>query len=183
MMRYLLKQKTLNLFFFLFVMTINGTIAQSNELIIIDSDYAQKQRVLEKASQSIPMLEINKSGNPWRTIRNYLEQNRKITTLHLFANTSSGALKLGGVTYDSAKVDQEFEFAMLEGLYQGTNYQLLIYDCTLGSNKEGLQLLDKIGGMSYFIIAVPTNCSSVFNTGLEFDHTTLDQPIAQSILN
>ncbi|MBO0321903.1 DUF4347 domain-containing protein [Muricauda sp. CAU 1633] len=180
-MRNLMYRKTFSIAIFLFTVTISGVFAQSTDVVLIDSEYAQKQQVVDHLPSGVSVVEIKGINNPWQSIREYLEQNRSTTVVHLFANTSYNALELGGKTYNSNAVDQEFELSMLEGLYQGTNLQLLIYDCNLGSNPEGLSLLKKISDKAYFNIAVPTNCSSVFGADLEFDHTTMNQPTHNSI--
>lgn len=174
-------RKILPIFFFLFAFLTTGAIAQSDDVVIIDSKYSQRQEILDSLPAGTTVIEIKAISNPWKSIREYLEQNRSKQVVHLFANTNYNAVKLGGKTYDINAVDQEFEFSMLEGLYQGSHIQLLIYDCNLGSNPEGMALLKKISDKSYFNIAVPTNCSSVFGAELVFDHTTMDQPISNSI--
>ncbi|MER3373327.1 MAG: DUF4347 domain-containing protein [Allomuricauda sp.] len=156
-------------------------MAQSDDVVIIDSEYSQRQEVLDNLPVGTTVIEIKGISNPWKSIREYLEQNRSKLVVHLFANTNYNAVKLGGKTYDMNAVDQEFEFSMLEGLYQGSYLQLLVYDCNLGSNPDGLALLKEISEMSYFNIAVPTNCNSIFGTDLKFDHTTMNQPTHNSI--
>lgn len=174
-------RKNFTIFLFLLITLSTVAVAQSNDLVAIDSNYSQKQQVLDNLPTGTAVVEIDTTGNPWQRIREYLEQHRSISAIHLFANTSYNAIELGSIAFDSAAVDQEFELSMLEGLYQGTHIQLLIYDCNLGSNVEGIALLKKISDRSYFNIAVPTNCSSVLGTDLVFDHTTMDQPINNSI--
>ncbi|WP_420600893.1 DUF4347 domain-containing protein [Flagellimonas sp.] len=175
-------RKTLPVFFFLFPFLITGVFAQSNDILVMDSEYSQKQQVLDNLPQGISVVETNSIDNPWKTVREYLEQNPSAQAIHLFVNTNHNAFEFGGILYDSTKIDQESELSMLEGLYQGTNIQLLIYDCNLGSNPEGLELIKKIGDRSYFNVGVPTNCSSIFSMDLEFDHTTINQPINKPIL-
>ncbi|WP_149277762.1 DUF4347 domain-containing protein [Pareuzebyella sediminis] len=182
-MKTLIYTKGITLFAFLFVLGIKGLKAQSNSIVVIDSRYSTKQEVLENLPVGVPLVELNNTENPWKKVRQYLEKNGTVSTIHLFANANYNSLEIGGIAYDSAKVDEELELSMLEGVYQGTNIQLLIYDCNLGSNTEGLALLKKIGDKAYFNIAVPTNCSSIFGADLEFDHTTMDQPISHSIFN
>ncbi|WP_228238326.1 DUF4347 domain-containing protein [Allomuricauda sp. M10] len=180
-MKNQVNRKSSSFFLMLIILFVTRTMAQSNELVVIDSNYSQKQQVLDRLASGIPVFEVDASKNPWESIREYLERNREVLTLHLFANSGHGSLELSNISYDSAKVDEEFELSMLEGLYQGTNIQLLIYDCTLGSDIEGLSLIQKISEKSYFNIAVPTNCSSVFSTDVDFDHTTMNQPVNNSI--
>ncbi|MEC7263709.1 MAG: DUF4347 domain-containing protein [Bacteroidota bacterium] len=173
--------KSSSFFLMLTILFITRTMAQSNEVVVMDSNYFQKQQVLDHLASGIPVFEVDTSKNPWESIRQYLERNRSAKAVHLFANAGYNALELGGKTYDAGAVDQEFELSMLEGLYQGTNLQLLIYDCNLGSNPDGLALLKRISDKAYFNIAVPTHCSSIFGTDLEFDHTTMNQPVNNSI--
>lgn len=174
-------QRFLSIILMLAIFFTTRVMAQSNELIIIDSNYSLKQQVLNRLPSDAPVLNLTTKAHPWETIRTYLEQNRSLRVLHLFAGTSHNAVEIGGIDYDSSKVDQEFELSMLEGLYQGTNIQLLIYDCTIGSSYDGLSLIEKISEKSYLNIAVPTNCTSVFSDDLEFDYTTMNQPINNSI--
>lgn len=180
-MKNQVNRKSSSFFLMLLILFVTRTMAQSNELVVIDSNYSQRQQVLDHLSSGIPVFEVDASKNPWVSMREYLEQNRSIQVVHLFANASYNAFEFGGKTCDSNEVDQEPELSMLEGLYQGTNLQLLIYDCNLGSNPEGLALLKKISDKAYFNIAVPTNCSSIFGADLEFDHTTMNQPVNNSI--
>ncbi|SNZ00805.1 DUF4347 domain-containing protein [Flagellimonas pacifica] len=175
-------RNTLPVFFFLFAFLITGVFAQSNDIVVIDSKYSQKPQVLNNLPSGTSVVEIYSTDNPWKTIRENLEQNPSIKAIHLFVNTNYNAFELGGILYDSTKIDQEFEFSMMEGLYQGTNIQLLVYDCNLGSNPEGLELMKKVSDRSYFNIGVPTNCSSIFSMDLEFDHTTMNQPVNKPIL-
>lgn len=169
-------------FFVLFLTTIiAGLNAQTTDIVVIDAAFSQKQEVLENLPEEVTIVELNHAANPWKLVRQYLEQNPSAQVIHLFANTNFNAIELGGTVYDSTEIEKEFELSMLEGLYQGTNIQLLIYDCNLGSNAEGLALLKKISDRSYFNIAIPTSCSSVFDSNLEFDHTTMNQPINSSI--
>ena len=175
-------RNTLPVFFFLFSFLVTGVFAQSNDIVVMDSDYSQKQQVLGNLPSGISVVEIYSTDNPWKTVREYLEQNPSTEAIHLFVNTNYNAFELGGISYDSTKIDQELELSMLEGLYQGTNIQLLFYDCNLGSNPEGLELMKKVSDRSYFNIGIPTNCSSIFSMDLEFDHTTMDQPINNPIL-
>lgn len=164
-----------------FSMSIGISWAQADEIVVIDSEYSQKANVLDNLPNSVAIIELQKAENPWKTVREYLEGHNSVQTIHLFANTSYNALELGGITYDLAMVNQEFELSMLEGVYQGTNLQLLVYDCNLGSNTDGLELIQKISDMSYFNIATSTNCTSVFDTDFSFDHTTMNQTISSSI--
>ncbi|NDV44791.1 DUF4347 domain-containing protein [Flagellimonas sediminis] len=180
-MKNQVNRKSSIFFLMLIILFVTRSMAQSNELVVIDSNYSQKQQVLDHLASGIPVFEVNAPKNPWESIRQYLEQSRSTQVVHLFANANYNAMELGGKTYDADAVDQEFELSMLEGLFQGIHIQLLIYDCNLGSNPEGLALLKKISDKAYLNIAVPTNCSSIFGADLDFDHTTMNQPVNNSI--
>ncbi|MBR9854495.1 MAG: DUF4347 domain-containing protein [Algicola sp.] len=180
-MKTLFNPKTLSSFLLLFTLVLSVVKAQSDDVILVDSEFAQKQELLTKIPQGVSVIEINKTVNPWKMVREYLEKNSSVNTLHLFTNTTYNAFELGGILYNESKVGQEFEFSMLEGLYAGTNIQLLVYDCNLGSNPDGLALIKKVGDLTYFNIGVPTNCTTVLSSDIEFDYTTLNQPITSSI--
>jgi len=157
-----------------------STVAQ--DLVVIDSDYANKQQVLTSIPQNTPVLEIDNGTNPWKSIREKLTTSKTIGTIHLFVEANYNSLLIGGITYDIQAAQNEFELSMLEGLYQGTNLQLLIYNCNLASNDAGKRLLQEIGNRAYLNIAACTDCTSVFEPDFHFDFQTLDQPIDQPIL-
>lgn len=182
-MRNLLFKKTLPILFLLCLLSISGTMAQTSELVIIDANYTLKQEVLENLSRDFKVLQIDATENPWKNVREFLEQNSSIRSIHLFVNATPTSFELGTKVYDSNTVEGEFEFAMLEGLYQGTHLELLIYDCQIGSNQAGLSLLKTISDKSYVNIAIPTNCNTAFDNDLQFDHTTMNQAVKNSIFN
>lgn len=157
-------------------------LAQSTDLVVIDSNYSQKQTLLDAIDPNVATLAVGTEANPFKTIREYLEQHKSVIAVHLFAEATYNTLQLGGKFYDMALMATENELSMLEGLYRGDNIQLLVYNCNLGSNEEGLQLLKQLGDRAYFNIAVSTNCTSIFSTDFSFDHTTLNKPVNASIL-
>lgn len=167
----------------LFCLCISSLNAQSTDLVIIDGNYSLKQDVINNLPNETAVIELSENQNPWKQIREYLIQNQSINAMHLFVNTNVNSLEMGGISYTSSVIDQEFELSMLEGLYTGTHFQLLIYNCTIGATQSGIDLLNKMSEKSYFNIAVPTNCTSVFNTSnLVFDYKTMELPINSSIL-
>ncbi len=156
--------------------------AQSESLVVIDTEFSQKQDVLSKIPSTAIVLELSGSSNPWKAIRESLESNRSIKTIHLFANATYNSLQMGATTYDLAQVSQENELSMLEGLYQGEHFQLLVYNCNLGSNEEGLTLLKDLGQKAYFNVGVSTDCTSIFDNSFDFDYSTLGQSLSNSII-
>lgn len=158
-------------------------MAQSENLVVIDKDYAQKEKLQTKLPPNVSILHLDGSSNPWKMIRETLEKNRNLKSIHLFAESSYNAILLGGIEYTDTVIDREFELPMLEGLYLGSHYQLLLYTCNLPSNANGIQLIKKIGDKAYFNIAAMTTCSDVFNTPLKFDYSSLNQPVVAPIFN
>lgn len=158
--------------FFLFTTLI---FAQSKSLVVIDSEYSNKDQVLNSIPTETVLLLLDAHSNPWKTIRESLESNSEIKTIHLFVEANYNSLTMGGITYDSSSINNEFELSMLEGLYQGANFQLLIYNCNLGSNPQGIALLNGISQKAYLNIGVSTNCTSIFDEGFNFNFSTLNQ--------
>lgn len=155
--------------------------AQEKNLVVVDPQFSEKTALFDQLPEDVVMLELDTTSNPWKRMREVLVSDTSITAIHLFSEASYNAIQLGDHMYDMDKVKSEFELSMLEGIYAGTNYQLLVYNCNLGSNTEGLALLKQIGSMAYFNVAVPTNCQSIFDPNLTFDHTTLNQSAPKSI--
>lgn len=165
---------------------INGStllFAQSFDLIVIDKDYAQKEKLLAKLPSNVSILNLNGSGNPWKIIRETLQQDPNLKNIHLFAEFGFKSLLIGGIEYNEASLDTDFEIAMLEGLYTGTHYQLLLYTCNLASNSEGLDFMRKLGNGTYFNVAASTNCNDIFSSNLSFDFTTFEKLTVSSIFN
>ncbi|WP_291870193.1 DUF4347 domain-containing protein [Maribacter sp.] len=159
-----------------------GLQAQSKNLVVIDSQFPDKEQVISSLSSNEMVLELTGSSNPWSEIRKKLESNKSIKTIHLFANASYNALQIGGLTYDVNSVNDEFELSMLEGLYQGEHLQLLIYNCNLASNVDGLALIKAIGEKAYFNVGACTTCVSIFDNTFQFDYWSINQTVSNSIL-
>lgn len=156
--------------------------AQQDNLIVIDAEYSNKTQVLNLAPQGAQILELNLIDNPWKAIREVLNEHSNLNKIHLFITANYNSIKMGGITYNLDAVNSEFELSMLEGLYTGTNIQLLVYDCNLGSNEEGLALINQIAQKTYFNVGVSTNCTSVFDSSFNFNYSSMDQSISNSIL-
>ncbi|MDT7829500.1 DUF4347 domain-containing protein [Pricia sp. S334] len=165
---------------FIFLLTASFTYAQSKDLVVIDSEYAEKGKVLALLPGS-EVLELNSNSNPWEKIRVGLENNKNLNTVHLFVESSYNAILMGGTSYSIETLNNEFELSMMEGLYSGTNYQLLIYSCNLASNEEGIELLNYIGQRAYMNVASGADCSSVFDAGFAFNFQSLDSSLSPSI--
>lgn len=177
-----LPQKRTPLILVLLLFACFGLQAQSTNLVVIDSQFPDKQRVISSLSSSELVLELTSSNNPWEQIRKSLESNTSVKTIHLFANASYNALQMGGLTYDLSSVSAEFELSMLEGLYQGEHLQLLVYNCNLGSNPDGLALIKAIGEKAYFNVGACTTCTSIFDNLFQFDYWSINQTVSNSIL-
>ncbi|WP_299434884.1 DUF4347 domain-containing protein [uncultured Maribacter sp.] len=154
----------------------------SKNLVVIDSDFSEKTQIISTLSTNQVLVELNNTTNAWKQIREFLQENSEIKTIHLFANASYNSLQMGGVAYDLNSVNAEFELSMLEGLYQGEHIQLLVYNCNLGSNTDGLALIKAIGEKAYFNVGACTSCTSIFDTAFNFDYWSLSASITNSIL-
>lgn len=166
----------------LFLVCGNDLMAQTQDLIVIDKDYKQKEKLLTLLPASVSIIHLDGRSNPWKVIRETLEQNKSIKNIHLFAESASNSITMGGIKYTEESIQAEGELSMLEGLYFGIHYQFLIYTCNLPATPEGLELIKKIGEVTYFNIAVSTTCKDVFNQ-LTFDFTSLNQPTVAPIIN
>jgi hypothetical protein len=165
----------------LFALGNEIAFAQTKSLVVIDQAFVQKEDVLLKIPSGTTVLHLKTTSNPWKDIREKLSSDTDIKQIHLFAESGYDSLLLGGIEYNRDNVQTEFELAMLEGIYTGTHYQLMLYTCNLSSNPEGLELIKELGNKTYFNIAASTNCTEQLYHNINFDYTTLDQPIAGSI--
>lgn len=173
--------KMMTLFYFTVITHI--TSAQQDQLVVIDGAFSKNAEITAQLPVGVPVLRLSTDKNPWEAIRNELTQHQDIKVVHLFAEATYNELSLGGIAYNKNTLAAEWELAMLEGLYTGENHQLLLYNCNLASNEEGMDFLKELGNAIYFNIAAPTQCVSLLNDTVHFDFTTLNQPISSSILS
>ncbi|MEH6679088.1 MAG: DUF4347 domain-containing protein [Sediminicola sp.] len=164
------------LFLLLFLLGNGMAFSQANNLVVIDQAFAQKEEVLSKLPYGTLVLYLKTTSNPWKDIREKMTLNPDLKNIHLFAESGHNSLLMGGIEYNTDTVASEFELAMLEGLYKGIHYQLLLYSCNLPSSPEGLDLIKELGNRTYFNIAAATGCTGVFDENFDFNFTTLDQP-------
>lgn len=170
----------LSIFFSCFIGTC--ALAQSNNLVVVDSEYSDKEKVISQVTSS-KILSLEEGSNPWKAIRERIAADREITTVHLFVEASYNAILMGGVSYDKEALNEEFELSMLEGLYQGTHLQLLVYNCNLGASEEGMELLRQIGERTYMNVGTSTNCTSIFDSGFVFDFKTRQENLSVSLIH
>lgn len=170
----------LSIFFSCFIGA--SVFAQSTNLVVVDSEYSDKEKVISQISTS-KILNLEIGSNPWKAIRETIAANRDITTVHLFVEASYNAIRMGGISYDKKALNDEFELSMLEGLYQGTHLQLLVYNCNLGANGEGIELLSLIGQRTYMNVGASTNCTSIFDSDFVFDFKTREENLTTPIIH
>lgn len=158
------------------------TFAQSTGLVVVDAEYSEREKVISQVSTS-KILNLETGPNPWKAIRERMAADSDITTVHLFVEASHNTIRMGGISYDMDAVNDEFELSMLESLYQGTHLQLLIYNCNLGANGEGIELLSQIGERTYMNVGASTNCTSVFDPDFTFDFKTREENLTDPIIH
>src|SRR5690606_28767116 len=103
MKNYKYKHMKLNIFAFkniglsIFLSCFIGThvFAQSTDLVVVDSEYSEKEKVISQISTS-KILKLEIGSNPWKAIRERIAADRKITTGHLFVEASYNAIRMGG---------------------------------------------------------------------------------------
>ena len=176
-----MKLKFTQVLFATIILFITGremAFAQSENLVVIDQGFAQKEKLLAKLPPNVSILNLNGASNPWKAIREKLKKDTKLKNIHLFAEANYNSIQIGGINYNLKTVNTENEFGMLEGLYDGTHLQLLIYNCNLGTNNEGIKLIKAISEKAYLNIGVCTNCTSIFDSDFNFGYTTLNQLIS-----
>lgn len=177
------KLQPFRVFLYLAIILFAGSLsAQSPDLVVIDYNYAQKEDLEQKIPSNIAILNLSTGENPWLVIRKKLEKNPNLKNIHLFAESGYKSLLLGGIEYTKTLIEAENELSMLEGLYSGDNYQLLLYCCNLPSNEEGLNIIKTIGQRTYFNVAASTKCTTIFDNSFTFDFTTLNMPTANPII-
>nr|WP_321413231.1 DUF4347 domain-containing protein [uncultured Allomuricauda sp.] len=148
--------------------TVHVSNAQSQEMAIVDVNYPNSSGLKASLPVSLGLIEVDSEKNLSRSIKQALVQNPEVTSIHLFLPTGNASMDIGGTTYGSNEIIEQFHAE--EFMSNNPNVTLLIYSCSLAKNAQGISLMEDISSVTGFNVASCSSCNDL-NEEFTFDYS------------
>lgn len=128
-----------------------------NELVIIDSNMADKDTVLSQIGEGRDVLEIDPSQDAMSQIQDYLDahSDTKYDAVHIMTHGNDLGFYLG-----STKVTTADQMSVFNG-HMAENGDFMLYGCELASNEHGQSLIQDIADFTGCDVAASTNTTGI----------------------
>lgn len=167
-MRNPFNRKVLNHFFLLSILMTTGAMAQSNEVVIVDSKFQNLGGIVASLPVGTPYLEAVGNDSFQNVLERALAMAPNTKIIHLFAPTDNNSISIGNGNHTLETISDgldETVFAEQDGI------TLLVYSCSLANNPIGVELLQKMASKTNFNVASCASCATLDNK-LNFDFST-----------
>ena len=172
-------RKCSTIFFAMFILLIIKVTAQSDEVVIIDSNFENKGGILASLPVSVPYVEINDLMNLQQALEKALDQTNGNTIVHLFTSTTENTIRTGSTVYTRENLSSFFNTAQFNGAEETS---LLIYSCSLAKTVEGRALIDEFANTTGLNIFSSSSCTSVRDE-IEFNYATSNNTVKSNLFN
>ena len=152
-----------------------------NELVIINSNIAEKETVLSQLGDGYEVLEIDPGQDAMSQIQDYLDahSDTKYDAVHVLTHGNDQGFYLG-----STKVTEADQMSVFNG-HMADNGDFMLYGCNLASSEQGQSLVQDIADFTGCDVAASTNITGAaalggdwileYNTGvIETTNISLD---------
>lgn len=128
-----------------------------NELVIINSNMADKDAVLSQIGEGRDVLEIDPSQDAMSQIQDYLDahSDTKYDAVHIMTHGNDLGFYLG-----STKVTTADQMSVFNG-HMAENGDFMLYGCELASNEHGQSLIQDIADFTGCDVAASTNTTGI----------------------
>ena len=128
-----------------------------NELVIIDSNMADKDTVLSQIGEGRDVLEIDPTQDAMSQIQDYLDahSDTKYDAVHIMTHGNDLGFYLG-----STKVTTADQMSVFNG-HMAENGDFMLYGCELASNEHGQSLIQDIADFTGCDVAASTNTTGI----------------------
>ena len=128
-----------------------------NELVIINSNMADKDAVLSQLGDGYEVLEIDPGQDAMSQIQDYLDahSDTKYDAVHILTHGNDQGFYLG-----STKVTAAEQMSVFNG-HMAENGDFMLYGCELASNDYGQSLIQDIADFTGCDVAASTNTTGV----------------------
>lgn len=170
-------RKTLPSFLLLFVLMATSGMAQTDEVVIVDSNFQNLGGIMASLQVGTPHIEATENGSFQHVLEQALVLNPNVKIIHLFAPTHSGSISIGNRNYTTEAVNESLDKAVFAAHGAIT---LLVYSCSLANNQNGVELLQSIASRTNFNVASYASCVSLDNK-LDFDFSTKPLKVSSTL--
>ena len=128
-----------------------------NELVIINSNIAEKETVLSQLGDGYEVLEIDPSQDAMSQIQDYLDthSDTKYDAVHVLTHGNDQGFYLG-----STKVTDASQMDVFSG-HMADNGDFMLYGCNLASSERGQALIQNIADFTGCDVAASINTTGV----------------------
>ena len=132
-----------------------------NELVIINSNIAEKETVLSQLGDGYEVLEIDPSQDAMSQIQDYLDthSDTKYDAVHVLTHGNDQGFYLG-----STKVTEADQMSVFNG-HMADNGDFMLYGCNLASSEHGQSLVQDIADFTGCDVAASTNITGAAALG------------------
>ncbi len=128
-----------------------------NELVIINSNIAEKETVLSQLGDGYEVLEIDPNQDAMSQIQDYLDthSDTKYDAVHVLTHGNDQGFYLG-----STKVTEADQMSVFNG-HMADNGDFMLYGCNLASTEHGQSLIQEIADFTGCDVAASTNTTGI----------------------
>ncbi|MBA4746890.1 MAG: DUF4347 domain-containing protein [Muricauda sp.] len=157
-MKTFFNQRNILSFLLLFSLTLSVSMAQTDEVVILDSDFPNSGGLIASLPVNVALIEAKTSVTLAKTLKQALANNPSVKNIHLFAPSSDASIDFGGRSYTAAALGQQLDPSDFSA---NTGVTVFVYSCSLAKNAAGISLLENIASGTGFNVASSSSCDEM----------------------
>ncbi|WP_127139013.1 DUF4347 domain-containing protein [Flagellimonas oceanensis] len=157
-MKTIFNQRTVLSFLLFFSLSLGVSIAQTDDVVIVDSDFPNKGGLIASLPVNVTLIEAETSTTLAQNLKHAIADNPNLKSIHLFAPSAEASINLGGSSYSAEAIGQQLN---QEDFQTDQNITVFVYSCTLAKSPEGRSLLENIASGTGFNVASSSNCDDM----------------------
>ncbi|NDV17402.1 DUF4347 domain-containing protein [Muricauda sp. TY007] len=163
-MKNFFSRKTSLSFMLFFSMAIGISMAQTDDVVIMDSSFPNSGGLIASLPINVGLVEANTTATLSQTLKQALTKNPDVKSIHLFVPTGEKSFTLGGQIYTADTLQQ----LSSEVFQANSDVTLFVYSCSLAKNNDGKALLETMASNTGFNVASSATCDNL-NEAIVFD--------------
>jgi len=166
-MKTFFNPKTALSFLLLFSLTLSVSMAQTDDVVILDSDFPNSGGLIASLPVNVTLIEAKTSATLAKTLKQALAKNPNVKKIHLFAPSADASIDFGGRSYTAEALGQQLDPSDFSA---NTGVTVFVYSCSLAKNATGISLLENISSGTGFNVASCASCNDL-NEEFNFDYS------------
>jgi hypothetical protein len=130
----------------------NNSVSESLELVIIDSQIADSQTLIDRLSGAAEVIILDEQTDGLQQITNALSQYEDVKedfkAIHLVSHGDVGQLFLGNTQLNTNNLSQYTELLATWNDFLTEDADIVLYGCELGATDEGIAFLEKFSQLT-----------------------------------